>query len=98
MSPVPCEPTPIAPITIRPLGAPAPKTDEGTIVGRAIVVPAAATVPLKKLLRVIKPSFFIVLSCLRFAETPDKDTTQPEVRPHCVIVSRFIFFAIPHPF
>jgi hypothetical protein len=62
MSPVPCEPTPIAPITIRLLGARAPKTDAGTIAGSATLAPAAATVPLRKLLRFINFSLFIVLS------------------------------------
>jgi hypothetical protein len=59
---------------MRPLGAPAPKTDEGTIVGKPIVVPAAAAVPFKKLLRVIKPSFLIVLSYIQDSPRPQIKT------------------------
>jgi len=48
-------------MTIRLLGALAPKTDDGTIAGMAKVAPVAA-VPFKKLLRVIWFVFFIMLS------------------------------------
>jgi len=41
MLPLPCEPTPMHPMVIFPLGAAAPNTDEGTMYGNA-TAPAAA--------------------------------------------------------
>jgi hypothetical protein len=49
-------------MTIRLLGAPAPKTDAGTIAGRATVALATAAVSFKNCLRVVKPFLLIMLS------------------------------------
>jgi hypothetical protein len=49
-------------MTIRLLGALAPKTDAGTIAGNPIAAPPMAAVPFRKLLRVIWLVFFIMLS------------------------------------
>jgi hypothetical protein len=52
----------MAPITIRLLGAPAPKTDAGTIAGRARAAPDVVAATFKNCLRVVKPFLLIILS------------------------------------
>src|SRR4030043_175482 len=64
---LPWPPVPMQPSVMRLLGASAPNTDEGTIVGQTIAAPAARAEPFRKSLRVTFVVLLILLPVIVFA-------------------------------